>query len=164
MSWRQTVMMYLPWFTSMLLSLGCTTKRGLVLNSFTGAMTFSMTTLIIMTLNLKGLSATRSIMAIKITRCIIECHYAECSLSFIVMLSVVMLKVVAPVYLLSHHPRSLGYLVQPTTVKVKFFGGILQFEIWYHFLYILPAVTFSKVVTFCMDLTPIQQYNYSEFA
>jgi hypothetical protein len=75
-----------------------------------------------------------------------DCHYAECRGALVF--------VVTP----PKEPR----LLSTTNVRVKFFGGILQFEIWYHFSHILPAVTFSKVVTFWMDSTPIQQYNYSE--
>jgi hypothetical protein len=77
------------------------------------------------------------------------------------MLIVIMLNVVAPLYLLSHNPRSLGYLVQPMW-ELSFLVAFCNLKYDNIFLYILPAVTFSKVVTFWMDSTPIQQYNYSE--
>ena len=61
-----------------------------------GATTFNMTTFRIMAQSIKGLLATLSIKYTQHKTLLIECHYDECRDFFIVMLSVIMLNVVAP--------------------------------------------------------------------
>ncbi len=61
-----------------------------------GATTFSITTFRIMAQSMKGLLATLSIKDTQHKTLLIECHYDECRDFFIVMLSVIMLNVVAP--------------------------------------------------------------------